>query len=80
MSDSSYVLKHPLTVVVRQINHYRLLQLPAGSVLEVSGSKPDGNGMIDGTCGGNVVLMFSRDLQDRAEPIPGNIVPLGASM
>ena len=39
-----------------------------------SGSKPDRNGMIDGICNGDTVLIFSRDLEDGAESIaPGNV-------
>jgi|HubBroStandDraft_2_1064218.scaffolds.fasta_scaffold71749_3 hypothetical protein len=69
MATSAYLLKNPITVVIRQLDHYRLAQLPAGAVFEASGSKPDPNGMIDGTCQGDVVLIFSRDLEDRAEPL-----------
>ena len=73
MAALAYLLKNPITVVVRQVNQYRLVQLPAGSVFNSSGSRPDPNGMIDGTCRGDVVLMFSRDLEDRAEPIPARV-------
>ncbi len=69
MATLTYLLKNPITVVIRELNHYRLAQLPAGSVFNASGSKPDPNGMIDGTCQGEVVLIFSRDLEDRAERI-----------
>ena len=69
MAASAYLLNNAITVVVRTVNHYRLVQLPAGSVFNTSGSKPDPNGMIDGTCKGHVVLMFSRDLEERADPI-----------
>lgn len=69
MAALAYLLKNPITVVIRELNHYRLTQLPAGSVFKALGSKPDPNGMIDGTCQGDVVLVFSRDLEDRAEPI-----------
>jgi hypothetical protein len=69
MTTSCYRLKNPITVVVRRADHYRLVQLPAGSVFHATGSRPDPNGMIDGTCKGEVVLMFSSDLQDRTEAI-----------
>jgi hypothetical protein len=69
MAALAYLLKNLITVVVRQTNHYRLMQLPAGSVFNASGSRPDSSGMIDGTCKGDAVLMFSSDLEDRAEPI-----------
>jgi hypothetical protein len=73
MAALAYLLKNPITVVVRQVNHYRLVQLPAGSVFNASGSEPDPSGMIDGTCKGDAVLMFSRDLEDRAEPIGARV-------
>ena len=69
MAALAYLLKNPITVVVRHLNHYCVVQLPAGSVFNASSSRPDSNGMIDGTCKGDMVLMFSRDLEDRAEPI-----------
>lgn len=61
--------KTPITVVVREADHDRLTKLCAGSVFIATGSRPDANGMVDGTCGDNVVLMFTRDLEERAEPI-----------
>jgi hypothetical protein len=73
MGALAYVLKNPITAVIRQVNHYRLVQLPAGSVFNASGSRPDANGMIDGTCQGDLVMMFSRDLEDRAEPIHARV-------
>jgi len=69
MAALVYRIKTPVTVVVREINNYRLAQLPEGSLFETSGSRPDVNGMVDGTCKGEVVLIFSRDLEDRAELI-----------
>jgi hypothetical protein len=62
-------LEGPITVVVKEANHYRLAELPAGSVFNATGSTPDINGMIDGTCNGAVVFMFSRDLEEGAKPI-----------
>jgi hypothetical protein len=42
----------------------------AGWVLfNATSSKPDLNGMIDGTCNGAVVFMFSRDIEEGAKPI-----------
>jgi hypothetical protein len=69
MTSPAYRLKNPITVVIGQADHYRLVQLPAGSIFYPEGSKPDPNGMIDGTCQGDAVMMFFRDLDDRAEPI-----------
>lgn len=58
-------------VVIRDMSGYKLRELPAGSVFRPTGSKPDSNRMIDGTCDGAVVLMFLRDLEERAEPLVG---------
>jgi hypothetical protein len=69
MASSAYRLKNPVTVVLRRADHYRLIQLRSGSVFLTTGSRPDANGMIDGTCGDDVVLMFARDLEQRTERI-----------
>ena len=69
MTSPAYRLTHPITVVVQRTGHQRLEQLPARSVFCVNSSKPDSNGMIHGICRGDEVMMFSRDLEDRAEPI-----------
>ena len=69
MPTLEYRLKNPITAVLRRANHYRLVQLLPGSVFLTTGSKPDRNGMLDGTCGDDVVLMFARDLDERAEPM-----------
>lgn len=71
MSLLAYRVTQPILVVVRDPDRYRLVQLAPGSVVYATGSKPDPNGMIDGTCLGDVVLMYSCDLAARAEPIPG---------
>lgn len=68
MAVAAYRLNNPVTVVLQQADHLRLIELCVGSVV-ASGSKPDANGLIDGTCGENVVLMFARDLESRAERI-----------
>jgi hypothetical protein len=69
MAESAHRLDSPITVVVKEANQYRLAELPAGAVFNAIGSKPDLNGMIDGTCNGAVVFMFSRDLEEGAKPI-----------
>lgn len=69
MISSAYRLKNPITVVLLRQEHYRLMELPAGSVFYAAHPEPDPNGMIDGTCKGDVVMMFSCDLEARAEPI-----------
>lgn len=69
MNCSEYRISKPVTVVILHAGHYRLTQLPAGSVFQTASPKPDRNGMIDGTCGGYAAIIFSRDLQDCAVPI-----------
>lgn len=66
---SVYRLQGPVTVLVEHPNGHRLQQLPAGSVVHISNGKPDRNGLIQGTCNGNSVQMFSRDLEDCAHSI-----------
>jgi hypothetical protein len=68
MAASAYRLKSSITVVVRNMDRHRLIELPPGSVFYATILKPDSKGMIDGICGGNAVLMFSSDLEDRTEP------------
>jgi len=55
--------------VIRDMSGYKLRELPAGTVFLPTASKPDCNRMIDGTCGTDVVLIFLRDLEERAEPM-----------
>jgi hypothetical protein len=69
MAESAHRLDSPITVVVKEANHYWLAELPAGSVFTATDSKPDVNGMIDGTCNGAIVFIFSRDLEEGARPI-----------
>jgi len=59
-----YRFQTPITIVVKQS---RLLQLPTGTMFYANDSAPDANGMVHGTCNGETVMMFSRDLEDRAE-------------
>ena len=66
---SAYRLNAPVTVVVIQEGRHRLLQLPAGSVFQPKAARLDRNRMIEGTCKGDIVLVFSRDLEDCANPI-----------
>jgi hypothetical protein len=62
-------LEEPITVLVERDNGHRLQQLAAGSIFHAVTLKPDRNGLISGTCNGNSVQMFSRDLEDRAHSI-----------
>jgi hypothetical protein len=67
----AFRLNMPVTVVVQQPNRHKLLQLPIGAIFYAGNSRPDQNGMVEGTCKGDAVLIFSRDLQDCAVPIVG---------
>ena len=69
MLSVTYRFKVPIAVVIRDARGYRLRELPAGSLFLPAGSRPDPSGMIDGTCNGDVVLIFARDLDERAERI-----------
>jgi len=61
---SAYMLHLPVTVVERRGTKHRLMQLPEGSIFYAEHGALDRTIMIEGTCNGNVVLMFSRDLDE----------------
>ncbi len=71
---SAYRLKTPTAVVVRERDRFRLSELSAGSVILSDCVQPDANGMIEGTCKGASVLVFFRDLEDRAERLEIDVV------
>lgn len=73
MANSPYLLRRSTVVLIRDMRGYKLRELPAGAVFHPTGSKPDSNRMIDGTCKGAVILMFLRDLEERAEPIAATL-------
>jgi len=64
---SVYRFKSPVTVVVNRPRNSGLVQLPAGSTFYAADSKPDSDGMIDGISRGDMVKLFSRDLEELAE-------------
>jgi hypothetical protein len=72
MVTPAYRLTNSITVDI-QCRH-RLIELPAGSIIYPSSVGPDANGMVDGICNGDVVMVFSRDLEERAEPIYALVV------
>ena len=69
MAILRYRLSGPVTVVLRENDRHRLAELPAGSVLVAADSKPHQHRMINATCNGETILIFARDLDERAEPL-----------
>ncbi|HTW66315.1 MAG TPA: hypothetical protein VME17_16950 [Bryobacteraceae bacterium] len=71
MPDDTYIYRfmRPVTLLLNQKGRYRLVQVPEGSIINARDPKPDVNGMIEGTYRGTPILMFSIDLEDRAELI-----------
>lgn len=69
MTCPPYRCNSSIRVVALHDGHYRLEQLPAGTVFYPNDLHPDQNDMIDGTCHGDEVMMSSRDLANRCDPI-----------
>ena len=74
----TYRFKAPIMVVVQHANRPRLVQLPAGSIFQTNDSTPDVNRMVDGTCNSDGVMMFARDLEERAEFIEEKVLRASA--
>lgn len=64
---SVYRFKSPITVGIHRPRNSALVQLPAGSIFYAADSKPDSDGIIDGISHGEMVKLFSRDLEELAE-------------
>ena len=69
-----YRFTRPVTLLMQREGRYRLVQVPAGSLVETRSATPDENGMIEGTLNATSVMMFSIDLDQRAEFIPARNV------
>ena len=71
--ELAYRLNEPITVVIGETGHTRLMELSQGSVVLCRDSSPDTIGMVEGTCKGIPVLIFLRDLEERAVAVSAEL-------
>ena len=69
-----YRFTRPVTLLMQKAGRYRLVQLPKGSVINAKDPQPDANGMIQGTYNGAAIMLFTIDLEERAELVPERII------
>jgi len=73
MTLTPYRFKRSITAVIGSARGYKLRVLPEGSVFSPVGAQSDPDGMIGGTCKGEVALVFVRDLELAAEPVAAEV-------
>jgi hypothetical protein len=70
-----YRIKNAVRAVVTEGSGCRLTELPPGAVFSLTAVEPDPNGMIEGTSSERTVLVFLRDLEQKAELMNIKIPP-----
>lgn len=56
-----------MAIVLEHDSH--LVELQAGAMFYSADLRPDSQGLIKGMCKGQMVQIFARDLEERAEPL-----------
>jgi hypothetical protein len=69
MAVSVYRFTAATTVAIRKQNGFVLSELSAGSMFFPVCAGPDRNRMVTGLCEGHTMLIFERDLEERAEAV-----------
>lgn len=77
MVGSAYRFRAPTTVAIRERNGFRITEVSADSLFFSSSTEPDRNHMLGGVCNGETIVVFARDLEERAEVV-GAEVPIVA--
>jgi len=75
MDGSAYRFRAATTVAIRERQGFKIAEVSAGSLFLPSSAAPDQNHMVNGLCNGQMVVVFARDLEERAEVL-GAIAPL----
>jgi len=69
MRTIQFRISTPTVGIDRPGSGATLLHIPAGSAVKVIGELPNADSLVAVEWNGRKVLMFARDLRDRAEPI-----------
>ena len=70
MRGKCFRIKTPTVAIERRDDETRLLQVPSNAAVTVIGGLADSNRLVDVEWDGRTVMMFTRDLLERCEPIP----------